>query len=528
MRIVVVGATGNTGTGVLKELIDRPEVDSILGVSRRLPDQEAEPYRHAEWTTVDIQFEESRSTLAETFEGADAVIHLAWLIQPNTKRELLRRVNVDGTRYVLEAASEAGVERIAVASSVGAYSPVSDNELRDESWPAGGIEGSHYSVDKAAQERVMDDFEAEHPEIALARLRPGLVFQSDAGSEIQRYFAGKFAPVQLLQHIRPPFVPLPNTVRAQAVHAKDLARAYTEAVLRGAHGPFNICADDNLDAAAISRAVGRRRNLPLPSATLRPLLKAAHRLGVVPTDEGWFDMGVGVPLMDNSKAKRELDWQPTISGFQALKELIEGMSTGVGEGSPPMRPRKAAASDQAELPPEGHRPSNQIDTDLLRQYMADHLTGATAGLKRIEAMAEAFIETPVYPELSQVATGIRAEHAYLEELIKRQGFSRPTIAAPLAWATEKASRLKPYSRPPGERSPSAMVLETELMLSAVIAKLHGWKMMRDHAHELGVSVQVFEDLIDTAYEQLNTLEEVHEYARERAFEKGEQPFEPQG
>lgn len=527
MRIAVVGATGNTGTAVLRELNGRPEVDSILGIARRLPDQEAEPYSGATWVATDIQFEASRRTLADAFEGADAVIHLAWLIQPSHKRELLRQVNVEGTRYVLDAAAAAGVKRIAVASSVGAYSPVSDDELRDESWPTDGIEGSHYSVDKAAQERVMDEFEAAHPDIALARLRPGLVFQSDAGAEIQRYFAGKWAPVQLLRYVRPPFVPLPNNVRAQAVHANDLARAYAEAVLRGAHGAFNICADDVLDATAISRAVGRRRNLPLPSAPLRPLMKAAHRMHLLPTDEGWLDMGVGVPLMDRTKAQRELGWEPTISGFQALKELLDGMSAGQGEQSPPLRPREADPSAQAELPDEQHTLGPGIDDGLLGQYMNDHLTGATAGLERIETMAKEFITTPVYPELSQVATAIRGEHAYLEELIKRQGFTRPAISATLSWVGEKAARLKPYSRPPGQRSPSALVLDTELVLSAVIGKLHGWKTMLEYAEELGVPEQVFLQLIDDGHDQQSSLEKVHEYARSRAFRKGQQTFEPQ-
>ena len=47
--------------------------------------------------------------------------------------------------------------------------------------------------------------------------------------------------------------------------------------------------------------------------------------------------------------------------------------------------------------------------------------------------------------------------------------------------------------------------------------------MRDHVHELGVSERVFEDLIGTAYEQLNTLEQVHEYARARPSTRVQNP-----
>ena len=251
MRIAVVGATGNAGTAVLRELAARDEVESILGIARRLPNREMEPYRQADWQQIDIQFERARADLEKALNGYDAVIHLAWLIQPNKERDLLRRTNVDGTRHVLEAAAAAGVRHIVVASSVGAYSPGDDNELRDESWPTEGIEGSHYSVDKAAQERVLDEFQAAHPDMTVARLRPALKFQGGAGSEIQRYFLGNWVPVQLLRLGRPPIIPFPKDVRAQAVHTDDVARADVLAALKGAEGAFNICADDVLDAARI-------------------------------------------------------------------------------------------------------------------------------------------------------------------------------------------------------------------------------------------------------------------------------------
>lgn len=527
MRVAVIGATGNLGTAVLRQLKDRPEVSSIVGIARRLPDVEAEPYSAAEWQTADIQFEESRSVLAEAFSGVDAVIHLAWLLQPNSERDLLRRVNVDGTRHVLEAAEKAGVTQVTVASSVGAYSPVDDDEPRTEDWPTQGIPTSHYSVDKSAQERVLDEFEQAHPDIALARIRPGLVFQGAAGSEIQRYFAGSWAPVQILQKVRPPMVPLPEGIRAQAVHADDVASAFAEAVIRKAHGAFNICADDLLDASAISRIVGLGRNIPLPAAPVRLLVQAANKAGVLPMDQGWLDMAHRAPVMDNSKAKKELGWTPQKTAAEALEELIEGMSLGEGNSSVPLRPRRTPIAHEDQLPPSGHTVPEQVDALLLRQYMADHLAGATAGLDRIKMMAESFIDTPVFPQVSGVAERIRAEHAFLQEAMKRQGFPRPPLSASATWAGEKLGRLKPNARGPFSRSPVRMVLESELMISAVAGKMHGWKTMSEYAEELGMPESVFEELIQAAEDQREILEEVHAYAAKRAFRKDRETFQPQ-
>lgn len=531
MRIAIVGATGNIGTALLEELSERPEVGSVLGIARRLPENDTAPYRHAEWAAADIQFPESVAKLTELFADADAVVHLAWLIQPNSKRELLRRVNVDGTKHVLQAAAAAGVARILVVSSVGAYSAVSDDEPRDESWETEGVPGSHYSEDKAAQERVMDEFEALHPDVALSRIRPGLIFQAGAGSEIQRYFAGSLAPVQLLGRVRPPMLPMPAGIRSQAVHAKDVAAAVALAVLQGARGAFNVAAEDLLTAESIARVVtGRnsgRVSLPLPLSPLKSLVKAANRAHLLPMDEGWLEMAEGVPVLDTTRARTELGWQPTVSAAEALAELIEGMSSGAGRGSAPMRPRGEPATSEHPLPDQNHQLPEELDAGLLRGYMSDHLAGATAGVQRIWAMAAAFEDTPVYPQLSQVAQSIASEHQWLSDLIKRQGFPRPGVAAPLFWAGEKVSRLKPYARPPLKRSPSALVLESELMIAAITAKRHGWEVLLDHAAALGMEHTVFERLIEAADDQRETLYEVHSYARQRAFRKDRETLTPQ-
>lgn len=527
MRIAVVGATGNVGSAVLRELDRREEVTSVVAVARRLPDTEAEPYDVADWATIDIQFPESVAALAEAFDGADAVIHLAWLIQPNSERELLRRVNVDGTRHVLEAAVAAGVRRLAVASSVGAYSPVDDDEPRDEGWPTEGIPSSHYSVDKAAQERVVDEFEEAHPELSLARLRPGLIFQSSAGSEIQRYFAGRWTPVQLLGLVRPVMVPVPAAVRVHAVHADDVASAFVQATLRGAHGAFNIAAEDLLDADRLAKVVsgGRGRAVRVPATPVRSTMRAAHRAGVLPADEGWLDLALHAPVLDTTRARRELGWHPQRSAAEAADNLLRGMVSGEGLASRPMRPRSGPEPESPDLPASGHRLAGSIDAALLRQYLADHLTGATAGVKRIEAMAEAYEDTPVFPQISEVAGAIRREHAFLQNLMLRQGFPRPGPSASLAWAGEKLARLKPYGRAPLRRSPTALLLECELMSSAVTGKLHGWLVCREHAEELGVDPAVFTELIEDAHDQLETLREAHRHTRQTAFRAG-MPAEP--
>jgi nucleoside-diphosphate-sugar epimerase len=224
MRIVIIGASGNVGTALLRRLqqerLLRAEPLELVGVSRRVPDSSKRPFGNVLWHSLDVGAEEDKALLRAALEGADAVVHLAWVLQPNHDLEQLYRTNVTGTANMLEAARDAGVGHIVCASSVGAYSSAGKETRIDESWPATGIPGSHYSRHKAEQEGLLDRFAAENPGTVVARLRPALTFQRDAGSEIGRYFLGPLIPKILLTSPRTPILPVPE----QFVFRRVLAR----------------------------------------------------------------------------------------------------------------------------------------------------------------------------------------------------------------------------------------------------------------------------------------------------------------
>lgn len=337
MKIAVVGASGNVGTAVLRALAGATDVAGTTAVARRIPPA-VQPYAAATWHSIDIAEQSSAEPLRQAFEGVDAVIHLAWLIQPNRRRALLRAANVDGTARVAEACAAAGVPRLVVASSVGVYSPAHGNDPQDEAWPREGIGTSHYSVDKAAQEHFLDTFEQQHPQIAVARLRTSLVFQRDAAAEIQRLFLGPLVPTALLRRVPLPFLPLPRGIRLQAVHADDAAAAYLAAARTEATGPFNIAADDLLMPDDLAAAVRASRAVGVPPRLVRAVMAAAYRLRAIPADAGWLDMGMSVPVMSTVRAKAELGWEPRRTAREALDELVGGMREHCGTSSAVLRP----------------------------------------------------------------------------------------------------------------------------------------------------------------------------------------------
>jgi nucleoside-diphosphate-sugar epimerase len=335
MRIVITGASGNVGTALLRRLAG--ERHEIVGVSRRPPPPEP-PYDTATWTPLDLTTARV-DTLAATFAGADAVVHLAWGFQPSHDVGHLRSLDVGGTRKVVQAAYAAGVGHLVHQSSVGAYAPGTGPV--DESWPTDGIDSLAYSKHKVAAERILDVHERAHPDApAIARMRPGLIVQRESGSELLRYGVPPYVPAWLLRHV--PVLPLDRTLVVPLVHAHDVADAIARVLQRRATGPFNLAADPPVTRDVIAAALGARP-VHVPMAVLRAVAAVAWRLRLQPLDPGWLDLACAVPLLDSGRAHRELDWTPRVRADAALAEVLAGMADRAGTASPVMRVRSAAA-----------------------------------------------------------------------------------------------------------------------------------------------------------------------------------------
>lgn len=340
MRIVIVGASGNVGTSLLRSLASEPGAETVLGVARRVPEQ---AFAKTEWAQADIAADD----LVPLFRGADCVVHLAWLIQPSHDLSHLWRTNVDGSRRLARAVADAGVPALVYASSVGTYAAGPKLARVDESWSTDGIRSSYYARQKAAVERDLDAFEKEHPDVRVVRLRPAFVFKREAGSGVRRLFLGPFVPGLALRPGFVPVVPSHPRFRFQCVHSYDLGDAYRHAILRDdARGAYNIATEPVLDGPFIARAL-RSRTVPLPHNVARRLFQLTWRLRLQPVDGSWMDLAYGVPLLDTTRARDGLAWSPRYDAEQALLDLAEGIADEAGMKTPPLDPDKSRIEEIA-------------------------------------------------------------------------------------------------------------------------------------------------------------------------------------
>jgi UDP-glucose 4-epimerase len=331
MRIVIVGASGNIGTALLQALDGEERDLEIVALARREPT--SFDSGQVDWRAVDV----SEDPLAEHLEGADVVVHLAWLFHPSHHPQATWKANVGGAARVMDAVERARVPALVCSSSVAAYSPRRDASPVDESWPTHGASDAPYVREKSYVERLLDTFEARNPDRRVVRMRPAFVFHPRAAIQQRRLFMGPLAPRQLVDPRFLPLLPLPRGLLLQTIHADDVAEAFASAVVGDAHGAFNVCADDVIEPPDLAEAFDARL-VTLPAGWFGGALRTAWWAHLVPAHPSLFDCLMQLPVMSNQRARRELGWAPKATALQAIGEFVAGLRDGAGHPTPPLAP----------------------------------------------------------------------------------------------------------------------------------------------------------------------------------------------
>lgn len=127
--ILVTGATGHIGNVLVRRLVERKE--NVRAFFWRGEDTTPLAGLDVEQFAGDVL--DKRSVL-EAMEGVDTVYHLAGIISIMPGHNpLVWRVNVEGTRNVLEAAREMGIKRLIYTSSIHALRRIPPGRVIDES-----------------------------------------------------------------------------------------------------------------------------------------------------------------------------------------------------------------------------------------------------------------------------------------------------------------------------------------------------------------------------------------------------------
>lgn len=304
MKNLVTGGGGFIGSHVVRALLDEGEQVRVL--LRPGEDERNLSGLDVERTTGDVL---DTATVRRAVRGCRRVFHLAaiyalWL----PRMDVMRRVNVEGTRNVLDASLDAGVDRVVHTSSIAVFGGQgADRDATEESPFRLGATGNLYALTKLESHRAALEYAQRGLDIVLAA-PCGPIGPGDLGPTP----TGRF----LLALVNAPFVPRVETVSCFG-DVRDIARGHLLAADRGRTGECYLLGTENLCyrdlARMVEEATGvRKPGVPVPD----PLLLAAGHVMKRMADLGWkrppllTPDGVRIGRLglraDCSKARREL------------------------------------------------------------------------------------------------------------------------------------------------------------------------------------------------------------------------------
>jgi dihydroflavonol-4-reductase len=304
VRVLVTGGTGFVGSQLVTALVERGDSVRVLRrASSSLITLEGLPVEHVVGDILDPRAAE------RAVEGCDWVFHVAGLSSYwRARREEIYRVNVEGTRIVMDAALRAGVQRVVHTSSVGAIGIPPEGTVGDEdtTFDPACAAFAYADSKRLAEGEVLKAVERGLPAVIV---NPAVVI----GAGDQYLIAGHIGLEVARGHL---FAVPPGGVCVVDVDAA--VQGHIAAAERGGVGDRYILGGENLSYREIVATVSALTGRPAPRRTLPrqalPLLGAivdtANRLSTRPPTVSGQQIRLSVRhvFFDSGKAVRELDY----------------------------------------------------------------------------------------------------------------------------------------------------------------------------------------------------------------------------
>jgi len=321
--ILVTGSAGFIGSALVRRLRAR-------GAKAAGADIRSGPYVDLH---VDLAEEKSVREVFETHRPS-TVVHAAAIVDDRGDPALFERVNVEGTRHMLEAASQHGCRRFVQISSIAALG-INPGNNADSKTPLVDDTGSPYFDTKARSERIARSF-MDHESMDVVVVRPGDVYGPGSVPWVER-------PLEMMRRRQPILVGGGRGLVAHC-HVENLVDGIELAIAHDdAPGGVFIIHDGSSSTTYkeyfthLAEAAG----LPAPSISMpRPVAHAVgaltsgvHRLGGPPPPftRAAVDYLTRRSTYSIAEARRVLGYEPRISlpeGMASLAESLRGNVAG--------------------------------------------------------------------------------------------------------------------------------------------------------------------------------------------------------
>jgi UDP-glucose 4-epimerase len=310
MKYLITGGSGYIGSRLVELLVNREESERIVIADLRAP---SVPWPKTTYVEMDIR-DRAMGPLLEA-EQPDALVHLAFVLNPMHDEQTMYDIDVNGTQNVLDAASRAGIKQILVASSTTAYGAWPDNPVPlTEEDPVRGMPNYEYARDKTEIDRMCQLWAATHPDAVMTIVRPTIVF----GPTVDNYI------IRFWQHA--PFIPLIDGADPdlQYVHEEDVVEALSRLLHSRSAGIFNLTGDGTVKLSETAALAGLKTR-EVRYELYRRIALTFWRLRIPRAEAppGQLDFLRFPWIASNEKIKAELDWTPRYTSRQTVEIALQ-------------------------------------------------------------------------------------------------------------------------------------------------------------------------------------------------------------
>ena len=291
-KILITGGTGFLGTHIVRQFLAAGE-KNLKVMASRVPEWMKDAGVKAVEGSVT-----NADDVAKACKNVSAIFHLAGKVsRDNDDAASMNKIHLEGTRLLCEAATEAGVETIILASSSGTIAVSEDTTVVDETFPQpiSILTRWAYYASKYYQERTaIENFNGEGQRLVI--LNPSLLL----GPDDDRLSSTK--PVLDFLGRKIPYSPSGGL---NFVDARDAAAAFISALDRGKHQEKYLLGAENM---TFEQFFGRLARLSGVSA---PMLKVPKKLAMAGSSmisSLYKNWGKQSPVMPNEVEQAEYFW----------------------------------------------------------------------------------------------------------------------------------------------------------------------------------------------------------------------------
>lgn len=308
-RVYVTGGNGFLGSSVVAGLaaqLGGGVVELVVSGDLREPRQ---PLEEVIYETADVTRPDQ---LLEQFQRhqIDTVVHLAAIVNPgrDLSREDEYRVDVEGSRNVLDACFATGVRRIVVSSSGAAYGYHADNPAWIvETTAIRGNESFSYSHHKRLVELMLEEARVWHPELEQVVFRIGTILGETVDNQITALFEKK--RLLTVAGSESPFV---------FIWDQDVVGCMVRAATDGPAGIFNVAGDGALTVRELAKVMGKK-TYTVPAWLLKLALWVGKAVGATARGPEQAKFLQYRPVLLNTKLKQEFGYTPKYTTRDAFE-----------------------------------------------------------------------------------------------------------------------------------------------------------------------------------------------------------------